>query len=104
MKSKIVAAIEIGSSKVATLVGQISQDPVSMETSINVVGAASSESRGIKKGQIVDIEEAVESSISSIEGAERMAGYNISSAFVAVGGSYSLAEFPRCCGSFRPER
>lgn len=88
MKSKIVAAIEIGSSKVATLVGQISQDPVSMETSINVVGAASSESRGIKKGQIVDIEEAVESSISSIEGAERMAGYNISSAFVAVGGAH----------------
>lgn len=87
-KQKILAAIEIGSSKVATLVGQVVQDPASMETSINIVGAASSESRGIKKGQIVDIEEAVESAISSIEGAERMAGYNINTAYVAVGGAH----------------
>lgn len=87
-KTRIVAAIEIGSSKIATLVGQIVTDPVSLETSINIVGAATAESHGIKKGQIVDIEEAVETTISSVEAAERMAGYNLDSAYVALGGAH----------------
>ena len=72
-KPRIIAAIDTGSSKIATLVSQVTQDPVTGETSVNVVGAATSESRGIKKGQIVDIEEAVEATISSVEAAERMA-------------------------------
>jgi len=54
-KSRIIAAIEMGSSKIATLVAQVAQDPVSGESSVNIVGAASSVSRGIKKAQIVDI-------------------------------------------------
>lgn len=87
-KSRIIAGIEIGSSKIATLVSQLNQDPVSFETSVNIVGAAASVSKGIKKGQIVDIEEAVESIIASVEAAERMAGYNLDSAFIAMGGAH----------------
>jgi cell division protein FtsA len=87
-KTRIIAAIEVGSSKVATLIGHIDVDPVNMETSINVVGAASTESKGIKKGQIVNIEEAVEATISSVEAAERMAGYNLQSAYVSLGGAH----------------
>jgi len=86
-KTRIVAALEIGSSKITTLVSQILTDPNSMETSINVVGAASVESKGIKKGQIVDIDEAVEALVSSVEAAERMAGYNLESAYIALGGA-----------------
>lgn len=87
-KNRIIAGIELGSSKIATLIGQISVDAVSMESSINVVGAASSVSNGIKKGQIVDIEAAVESIITSVEAAERMAGYNLESAYLALGGAH----------------
>lgn len=87
-KTKVIAGIELGSSKVATLVAQVNQDPVSMETTINIVGAAISESKGIKKGQIVDIEEAVEAIISSVEAAERMAGYSLESAYVSLGGAH----------------
>jgi len=87
-KSRIVAGIELGSDKVATLISQVAVDPVSMETSINIMGAAVSPSRGIKKGQIVDIEEAVEAVISSVEAAERMAGYNLQSAYIALGGAH----------------
>lgn len=86
-KNRIVAAVEIGSSKISTLISQVIIDPVSMESSINVVGASTSESRGIKKGQIVDIDEAVEATISAVESAERMAGYNLDSAYVAMGGA-----------------
>lgn len=87
-KPRIIAAIEMGSSKIATLIAQVSVDPVSADTSVNIVGAASSTSKGIKKGQIVDIEEAVEAIIASVEAAERMAGYNLESAYIAVSGAH----------------
>lgn len=78
----------MGSSKIATLIAQVATDPVSGESSVNIVGAASSVSKGIKKGQIVDIEEAVEAIIASVEAAERMAGYNLESAYIAVSGAH----------------
>lgn len=87
-KTNIVSAIELGSSKITTLISQVQTDSVSYETSINIVGASTVDSRGIKKGQIVDIEEAVEATISSVEAAERMAGYNLDNAFIALGGAH----------------
>ena len=87
-KPRIIAAIDIGSSKIATLVGQVVTDATTGETSVNIVGASQTESKGIKKGQIVDIEEAVEATITSIEAAERMAGYNLDTAYVAIGGAH----------------
>lgn len=87
-KSRVVAGIELGSTKVATIIAQVSTDPISFEQTINVVGASSVEAKGIKKGQIVDIEEAVEVVISSVEAAERMAGYNLDSAYIALGGAH----------------
>ncbi len=87
-KSRIIAGIELGSNKIATLISQVVIDPVTMESSINIMGAATSVSRGIKKGQIVDIEDAVEAIISSVEAAERMAGYNLESAYIALGGAH----------------
>lgn len=87
-KSKIVAGIELGSSKVTTLVAQVSTEPTTYETKISVVGVAASEAKGIKKGQIVDIEDAVEATITSVEAAERMAGYNLDDAYVALDGSH----------------
>ena len=87
-KSKIIAGIEIGSSKTSTVVAQVSIDEATFEETINIIGVASVESKGVKKGQIVNIEESVESAISSIEAAERMAGHNLSEAFIALGGAH----------------
>lgn len=87
-KNKIIAGIDIGSSKITTLVGQVVTDAVTFETTINIIGVATSASRGVKKGQIVDIEDAVEATVASVEAAERMAGYNLNSAWIAVGGAH----------------
>ncbi len=87
-KTKIISAIELGSSKIATLIAQVQTDEATFEQSINVVGVSSVESRGIKKGQIIDIDEAVEATIAGVEAAERMAGYNLDSAYVAIGGGH----------------
>lgn len=87
-KTRIIAGIELGSSKISTLIAQAAVDEVTFETSINIVGVSSTESKGVRKGQIVDIEEAVDATISSVEAAERMAGYNLDSAYVALGGAH----------------
>ena len=44
-KSKIISAIDIGSSKTAALIAQISQEN---QEKIHVVGAASSPARGVR--------------------------------------------------------
>lgn len=80
-KDKVICGIDVGSSKIATLIATIGEDE-----RINIIGVAATNSQGIKKGQIVDIEEAVEAITESVESAERMAGYSISSAFVSLGG------------------
>lgn len=87
-KSRLIAAVDIGSSKVTTLIAQVVTEEITQDSFANIVGVATLPSGGVKKGQIVDIEEAVEAVISSVEAAERMAGYNLDHAFISVGGAH----------------
>ncbi len=81
-KDKVICAIDIGSSKIATLIASISENE-----KINLIGVAATTSKGVRKGQVVDIDDAVECITESVEAAERMAGYSISGAFVTIGGA-----------------
>jgi len=83
-RSKIVAGIDVGSSKIATIIAQVTPG----EENINIIGASSIPSGGIRKGQIVNIEEASQKIIESVEAAERMAGYSINRVLVSVGGAH----------------
>lgn len=80
-KDKIICGIDVGSSKVATLIASIDENG-----KINLIGVSSTVSKGVRKNQVVDIEEAVKAITESVEAAERMAGYSISQAYVAMGG------------------
>ncbi|KKR71114.1 MAG: Cell division protein FtsA, partial [Candidatus Levybacteria bacterium GW2011_GWC2_40_7] len=80
-EGKVVVAVDIGSSKVVTIIARADE-------TINVVGVSEVRSIGIKKGQIVDIEEAVACINSSIEAAERMAGFSVSHVVASIGGSH----------------
>ena len=83
MNKRIIAGVDIGSSKITTLIASVPETG-----HLNIKGVATNQSRGIRKGQIVDIEDAVKSVVVSLEAAERMAGYSISSAFFSVGGAH----------------
>lgn len=83
MKDKYITGIDIGSSKITTLIASVSP-----EGRINITGASSVPSRGLRKGQIVDIEETVLAITESLEAAERMAGYSVERAFVSVSGTH----------------
>ncbi|HJX45860.1 MAG TPA: cell division protein FtsA [Patescibacteria group bacterium] len=91
-KNRIIASIELGSSKICTLIAQVQTDTNTFQHMVNIVGVSSVESAGIKKGQIVNIEEAVEATITSVEAAERMAGYNLDSAYISLGGASIVSQ------------
>lgn len=80
-EGRIVVGVDIGTSKIASLVARV-------DGGVNVLGVSEVKSAGIKKGQIVDIEEAVLSINTSLEAAERMAGYSASKVIVSLGGAH----------------
>lgn len=82
-REKIITGIDIGSTKVSTVVTSVSENRVSV---IGVSGNVPS--KGINKGNVVDIDSSVEAISQSIEKAERMAGVSISNAFVTINGSH----------------
>lgn len=85
-RAKIVAGIDVGSSKTTAIIASKGEE----EEKPKVIGVAHVPSAGIRKGQIVNIEEASETVVNAAEAAERMAGYDLSRAFVSVGG-YHIA-------------
>jgi cell division protein FtsA len=84
MKDQIISGIDIGSSKIATIIGVYSSE----EEEAKIIGFNSSLSRGVKKGLIIDIDEVISAVEESVEKAERMAGHKVNSAFVSVGGPH----------------
>lgn len=80
-KDKIICGIDVGSSKIATLIASVDDNG-----KIHLIGVSSTVSKGVRKNQVVDIDEAVKAIIESVESAERMAGYSISSSYVSLGG------------------
>lgn len=79
-----ITCIDVGSSKIATMIAAPSEE----SEAINVIGVATVPSRGVKKSQVVDIEEAIAAITESIEAAERMAGLSVNQAYLSVGGSH----------------
>jgi len=82
--SKIISGIDIGTSKITTIIGQYSDT----EDKFNIIAVSSIPSLGFRKGQIVNLEQAASTIIQSIESAERMAGFQINSASVCLSAPY----------------
>ncbi|OGY26193.1 MAG: cell division protein FtsA [Candidatus Woykebacteria bacterium RBG_16_44_10] len=81
-REKIIVGFDVGSSKISTLIA------TSSEETLTVIGVSTVTSKGIRKGQVVDIDEAVSSIAESLEAAERMGGVSVSSCFISVGGAH----------------
>ncbi len=82
MDKNLIVGLDIGTSKVVAIVGEISGDEV------EIIGLGSSRSRGLKKGVVVNIESTVHSIQRAIEEAELMAGCEIHSVFAGIAGSH----------------
>jgi cell division protein FtsA len=79
----LVVGLDIGTSKVAAIVGEQASEGV-----IEVIGIGSSPSRGMKKGVVVNLESTVHSIQRAVEEAELMAGCKIHSVYAGIAGSH----------------
>src|ERR671915_18139 len=79
----LIVALDIGTSKVACLVAELRPD-----ASLEILGMGGHESRGLKKGVVVNIEATVAAIQRALEEAELMADCKIGSAFVGIAGSH----------------
>src|SRR3546814_1364378 len=79
----LIVGLDIGTSKVVALVGEYSPG-----NPIEVIGIGSHESRGLKRGVVVDIESTVQSIQRAVEEAELMAGCEIRSVYSSISGNH----------------
>jgi cell division protein FtsA len=79
----LVVGLDIGTSKVVAIVGEIKADGA-----LEIIGIGSHPSRGLKKGVVVNIESTVQSIQRAVEEAELMAGCEIHSVYAGIAGSH----------------
>jgi cell division protein FtsA len=79
----LIVALDIGTSKIAALVGEISDS-----NEVEVIGFGTHPSHGLKRGVVVNIESTVQSIQRAIEEAELMAGCEINMAYTGIAGSH----------------
>jgi cell division protein FtsA len=79
----LLVGLDIGTSKVVTIVAEMHSDG-----EYEVVGIGQHESRGLKKGVVVDIEKTVASIQAALEEAELMASYKIRTVVTGIAGSH----------------
>jgi cell division protein FtsA len=89
-RETVLVGIDAGTTKVTTLIGEV--DRVG---DVSIIGYGIAPSVGMKKGMVANIDQTVNSVAASLEKAERLSGYKISSAFVAVGGSHITSQNSR---------
>jgi cell division protein FtsA len=89
-RETVLVGIDAGTTKVTTLIGEVGRTG-----DVDIIGYGIAPSAGMKKGMVANIDQTVNSIASSLEKAERLSGYKISSAFVSVGGSHISSQNSR---------
>jgi len=80
---KTIAGIDIGTTKICTLVGEVDDEGL-----LRIVGVGVTPARGLRKGVVVNVSQATEAIATSVEKAERISGYEIERAYVSIAGSH----------------
>jgi cell division protein FtsA len=96
---RLVAAVDLGSSKVTGLIGEVTGDARSW--GLRVLGIGTEESTGIRRGAIRDFEETVRAIRRAMKSAEQMAGLEVGTVYCGVSGvhiaeriSHGVASIP----------
>ncbi|HMF51181.1 MAG TPA: cell division protein FtsA [Candidatus Saccharimonadales bacterium] len=81
-KNSIVVGLDIGTSKVCAVVGEMT------ERGVEIIGIGSHPSQGLRKGVVINIEATVSSLTKAIEEAGLMAGCEIHTVFTSISGGH----------------
>lgn len=83
MDSQYIAGLDIGTTKIGVIIGEVTGDD-----GLNVVGVGVAPSDGLRKGVVVNIDKTVSAIEKAVEEAELMAGIDIDSVFVGIAGGH----------------
>jgi cell division protein FtsA len=81
---RLVAALDLGSSRVTGLIGEVTGDGRSW--GLRVLGIGSEDSTGIRRGTIRDFDETVRATTKAMKAAEQMAGLEVGTVYCGVAG------------------
>src|ERR671932_699340 len=87
MAEQIVVGIDVGTTKVVTLIGEVLVDG-----RVEVIGVGITPSRGLRKGIVVSVDEAVEAIGASVRKAEQQSGFKLVGAYVGIAGGHVASE------------
>jgi cell division protein FtsA len=82
-KNSYIVGFDIGTRKVVAVIGEVTE-----ERKIEIIGIGTADSRGLRKGVVVDLEATTAAIKKAQEEAELMAGVEIDSAFFGISGSH----------------
>jgi cell division protein FtsA len=82
MPGNIVVGLDIGTTKICAVVGEVRPDGV------EIIGMGSHPSEGLRKGVVINIGDTVNSIKEAVEEAETMAGCEISSVYAGIAGGH----------------
>ena len=83
MKERIVASVDIGTTKVCAIIAQANEIG-----QINILGIGLAPSRGLKRGVVVNIDKTVGAIKDAMAEAERAAGMSVQKVFVGIAGDH----------------
>lgn len=78
--SEIIVGLDIGTTKIACIVGEVTEDGV------DIIGIGTAPSKGMRRGNVVNIDATVSSIRQAVDEAENMAGCEISAVYAAISG------------------
>ena len=82
-KNSYIVGLDIGTKKVAAIIGEITD-----EKKVEIIGIGTAESRGLRKGVVVNLDSTVDAIKKAQEEAELMAGVEIDAAFIGISGAH----------------
>jgi cell division protein FtsA len=82
-KERYLVGLDVGTSKVTAVVGEVMEDGA-----LDIIGIGMADAKGIKRGLVVNLETAVESIKRAVEEAELTAGIEIDSVHLALSGAH----------------
>jgi cell division protein FtsA len=82
-EEKYIVALDIGTSKVCALVGEIGE-----RGQLEIIGKGTSPMKGTRRGNIINLDQAIEAVKKAVDEAEVMAGLQIDSVYVGVAGDH----------------
>jgi len=82
-RRNIVVGLDVGTTKTCAVVGEPAE-----EGRVRILGVGTAPSRGLRRGEIVDVEETVASIVDAVEEAERVSDTEIQSVFAGITGDH----------------